>query len=166
MIKIIYEIIRLILKYLFLRRETMVETKEYRSQMMSKIRSTGGKAETLLAKTLWHDGIRYFKNYKKLPGRPDIAITKYKIAVFVDGEFWHGYDWENQKKKRIHTNRAYWIPKIEKNIERDKKINQELESMGWTVIRFWEKHEVWKDLDKCVKKINAVVNEKRREKNR
>lgn len=77
----------------------MPETKEYRSKMMSKIRSTGGKAETLLAKRIWHEGYRYFRNYKKLPGKPDIAITKYKIAIFVDGEFWHGYDWDNQKIK-------------------------------------------------------------------
>ena len=139
----------------------MVETKEYRSKMMSKIRSTGGKAETLLAKSLWHEGIRYYKNYKKLPGKPDIAITKYKIAVFVDGEFWHGYNWEDQKEKRIHTNRDYWIPKIEKNMKRDKKVNQELENMGWTVIRFWEKHDVWKNLDGCVKRIQNEITKKR-----
>ncbi|MCB5951113.1 very short patch repair endonuclease [Enterococcus sp. BWT-B8] len=138
----------------------MIETKKYRSQMMSRIRSTGGKAETLLAKSLWHEGIRYFRNYKKLPGKPDIAITKHKIAIFVDGEFWHGYDWENQKIKRIHTNREYWIPKIEKNIERDKKVNQELKSLGWTVIRFWEKHDVWKDLDGCIEKIKAEITQK------
>lgn len=114
----------------------MSETKEYRSKMMSKIRSTGGKAETLLAKRIWHEGYRYFRNYKKLPGKPDIAITKYKIAIFVDGEFWHGYDWENQKLKRIHTNREYWIPKIEKNMAKDRQVNEELRNMGWIVIRF------------------------------
>lgn len=138
----------------------MTESKEYRSNMMSKIRSTGGKAEALLAKALWHKGIRYFKNYKKVYGKPDIAITKYKIAVFVDGEFWHGYDWENQKKNRIRTNRDYWIPKIEKNIERDRIVNKKLEDDGWIVIRFWEKHEVLKDLDSCVEKVIAkIVNQ-------
>lgn len=125
--------------------------------MMSKIRSTGGKAETLLAKALWHEGIRYFKNYKKLPGKPDIAITKYKIAVFVDGEFWHGYDWENVKVKRIHSNRDYWIPKIERNMERDKDVNNKLEQMGWIVIRFWEKHDVLKDIQSCVEQIKNAV---------
>lgn len=139
----------------------MTETKEYRSQMMSKIRSTGGKAETILAKALWHEGIRYFKNYKKLPGKPDIAITKYKVAVFVDGEFWHGYDWENTKTKRIRTNREYWIPKIEKNIERDRVVNKELENLGWVVIRFWEKHEVLKDTQECVGKILTAVSQQR-----
>ncbi|KGH52521.1 very short patch repair endonuclease [Oenococcus oeni] len=126
---------------------------EYRSKMMSKIRSTGGRAETMLSKALWHSGVRYRRNYKKLPGKPDIAITKYKIAVFIDGEFWHGYDWENQKKKRIHTHREYWIPKIEGNMVRDRKQEKELNAMGWTVIRFWERHEVLKDLDACVEKV-------------
>lgn len=78
----------------------MAESKAYRSKMMSKIKGTGGKAETQLAKALWHQGVRYFKNYKKLPGTPDIAITKYNVMVFVDGEFWHGYDWENVKQKK------------------------------------------------------------------
>ncbi|OQO57749.1 very short patch repair endonuclease [Enterococcus hirae] len=135
----------------------MSETKEYRSKMMSKIRSTGGKAETLLAKRIWHEGYRYFRNYKKLPGKPDIAITKYKIAIFIDGEFWHGYDWENQKLKRIHTNREYWIPKIEKNMAKDRQVNEELRNMGWIVIRFWEKHEVLKNIDECVLEVKEAI---------
>lgn len=135
----------------------MSETKEYRSKMMSKIRSTGGKAETLLAKRIWHEGYRYFRNYKKLPGKPDIAITKYKIAIFVDGEFWHGYDWENQKLKRIHTNRECWIPKIEKNMAKDRQVNEELRNMGWIVIRFWEKHEVLKNIDECVLEVKEAI---------
>lgn len=125
--------------------------------MMSKIRSTGGKAETLLAKRIWHEGYRYFRNYKKLPGKPDIAITKYKIAIFVDGEFWHGYDWDNQKLKRIHTNRDYWIPKIEKNMAKDKQVNEELRNMGWIVIRFWEKHEVLKNINECVLEVKEAI---------
>ncbi|MGG5317819.1 very short patch repair endonuclease [Enterococcus sp. AZ072] len=139
----------------------MVESKEYRSQMMSKIRSTGGKAETVLAKALWHSGVRYYRNYKKLLGKPDIAITKYKIAVFVDGEFWHGYDWKNQKVKRIKSNRDYWIPKIEKNMERDKTVNEELQDLGWTVLRFWEKHQVMKDLEACVEIVLKRVHDKK-----
>ncbi|EGO2559050.1 TPA: very short patch repair endonuclease [Enterococcus faecalis] len=135
----------------------MPETKGYRSKMMSKIRSTGGKAETLLAKRIWHEGYRYFRNYKKLPGKPDIAITKYKIAIFVDGEFWHGYDWDNQKLKRIHTNRDYWIPKIEKNMAKDKQVNEELRNMGWIVIRFWEKHEVLKNINECVLEVKEAI---------
>ena len=126
---------------------------------MSKIRSKGGKAETMLAKALWHRGIRYRRNYKKLPGKPDIVIAKYKIVVFVDGEFWHGYDWENQKKKRIHTHRDFWICKIEGNMERDRRQDKELKDMGWKVIRFWEKLEVLKDLNACVEKIIKNIND-------
>lgn len=137
----------------------MAECKEYRSKMMSKIRATGGKAETILAKALWHKGVRYFKNYKRIFGKPDIAITKYKIAVFVDGEFWHGYDWENQKKNRIRTNRDYCIPKIEKNIERDRIVNKKLTEEGWIVLRFWEKHDVLKDLDSCIQKIIKAIKD-------
>ncbi|KRN05504.1 DNA mismatch endonuclease Vsr [Liquorilactobacillus sucicola DSM 21376 = JCM 15457] len=133
--------------------------------MMSKIRSTGGKAEVMLGKMLWHQGIRYRRNYKKLPGKPDIAITKYKLAIFVDGEFWHGYNWKIQKEKRIHHNRSYWIPKIEKNIARDRKQEKELEKIGWEVIRFWEKHQVLKDPDFCVKIILNSINNKKAKKN-
>ncbi|MET1249166.1 very short patch repair endonuclease [Sporolactobacillus sp. STCC-11] len=134
-------------------------TTPYRSQMMKKIRSTGGKAETELAKALWHHGIRYRRNYKQLIGKPDIVITTKKIVIFVDGEFWHGYDWENQKQKRIHKNREYWIAKIEKNIARDKKIDVTLTQNGWTVLHFWEKHQVLKNLEKCVDKILEAVYE-------
>lgn len=141
-----------------------LKTTEYRSQMMSKIRSTGGKAETLLAKMLWHSGVRYRRNFAKLPGKPDIAITKYRIAVFVDGEFWHGYDWENQKRRRIHRNRDYWIHKIEGNMVRDRREDAELAEMGWRVMRFWEKHEVWKDPDAVLSQIlGAVEDEAERE---
>ena len=141
----------------------MTESKAYRSKMMSKIRATGGKAETQLAKALWHEGIRYFKNYKKLPGKPDIAITKYNVLVFVDGEFWHGYDWKNQKQNRIHTHRDYWIPKIERNMERDQEVTQQLKDMGYTVLRFWEKHEVFKDIDACIVEIKKAIEENKAE---
>ena len=105
---------------------------------MSRVQSTGGKDEVILRKMLWHKGIRYRTNYKKLPGKPDIAITKYKIAVFIDGEFWHGYEWEKHKP-RIKRNREYWIHKIEYNIEHDKEVNEKLRADGWIVLRFWSK---------------------------
>lgn len=126
---------------------------------MSKIHSTGGKGEVLLAKKLWHKGIRYRKNYKKLPGKPDIAITRYKIAVFIDGEFWHGYDWVNQKDHRMHRNHEFWVNKIEGNMARDRRQTRELENMGWTVLRFWEKGEVLKYPDVCVKKILKTIKD-------
>ena len=76
-----------------------LETTSEISKRMSNVSLKGGKAETALAKALWHNNVRYRKNYRKLPGSPDIAITKYKIAVFVDGEFWHGENWEIRKSK-------------------------------------------------------------------
>ncbi|MCD5479285.1 very short patch repair endonuclease [Lactobacillus delbrueckii subsp. bulgaricus] len=105
---------------------------------MSKVHSTEGKDEVIIRKILWKNGIHYRKNYKDLPGKPDIALTKYKVAVFIDGEFWHGYDWENYKK-HIESNRDYWIPKIERNMKRDQEVNAKLKEMGWTVLRFWSK---------------------------
>ncbi|MEE1078965.1 MAG: very short patch repair endonuclease [Agathobacter sp.] len=125
-----------------------LETTSEISKRMSNVSLKGGKAETALAKALWHNNVRYRKNYRKLPGSPDIAITKYKIAVFVDGEFWHGENWEIRKSK-LKSNREYWIEKIEENMARDKRNDQLLIDMGWTPIHFWEK-EVNKDLDKCV----------------
>ena len=114
------------------------KTTKQKSAEMSRVQSTGGKDEVILRKMLWHKGIRYRTNYKKLPGKPDIAITKYKIAVFIDGEFWHGYEWEKHKP-RIKRNREYWIHKIEYNIEHDKEVNEKLRADGWIVLRFWSK---------------------------
>lgn len=132
-------------------------TPEVRKRM-AKVRLKKGKAETLLAKALWHRGYRYRLNYKKLPGSPDIAITKQRLAVFVDGEFWHGYDWDN-KKAKLKSNREYWIEKIEENICRDKKNDTLLRDLGWKVFHFWEK-QVLKDTDACVEIILAAVKEK------
>ena len=130
------------------------------SKRMANVRLKGGKAETLLAKTLWHLGYRYRLNYRKLPGSPDIAITKHKVAVFVDGEFWHGFDWENRKSK-LKSNKDYWIEKIEENIARDKRNNDALSEMGWQVIRFWEK-DVLKDTESCIQMILSALNTTKR----
>lgn len=122
---------------------------------MANVHLKRGKAETLLAKRLWHLGYRYRLNYRKLPGSPDIAITTRKIAVFVDGEFWHGENWEERKQK-LRSNRDYWIEKIEENIARDKRNDASLAEMGWSVIRFWEK-EVLKDPEGCIEKIISLI---------
>ena len=122
---------------------------------MSRVRLKRGIAETLLAKSLWHSGIRYRCNYKKLPGSPDIAITKYHIAIFIDGEFWHGKDWE-KRKQRLKSNREYWIEKIEENMARDLRNDQLLIQSGWTPIHFWEK-EVMKNLSACVAGIEEMI---------
>lgn len=128
-----------------------------RSNIMRKVKSSETKAEILLRKSLWAKGIRYRKNFKKLPGSPDIAITKMKLAIFVDGEFWHGYNWE-EKNHKIKSNRDYWIPKIERNMKRDIENNESLKKMGYTVIRFGEK-TIYKDIEGCVKTIiNYISN--------
>lgn len=124
------------------------------SALMSKIRSSNTKAEVKLRKALWKAGFRYRLYRKEIIGKPDVVFVKYRVAIFVDGDFWHGYNWE-EKKKKILSNRAYWIPKIESNIERDKQVNNTLTSKGWTVIRFWE-HEIEKNIDECVIRVRAA----------
>mgnify|MGYP002525917784 CR=1 FL=1 len=134
-------------------------TPEQRRKNMQAIRSKDTSIELRLRKALWERGIRYRKNYKKLIGKPDIAITKYRIAVFCDSDYWHGYDWEN-RNQRIKSNREYWIPKIERNMARDKEVNEVLERDGWTVLRFWE-WQIKKQLDNCVDEILATVSAKK-----
>lgn len=126
-----------------------------RSKLMSRIKSKNTKPEQILRKALWHSGIRYRKNVKSMKGSPDIVITKHRIIVFVDGEFWHGYKW-HEKRKKIKSNRGFWIPKIERNIQRDIEINKHYESKGWTVLRFWE-HEIKKRLDTCLNDVFEVI---------
>jgi len=113
-------------------------TPEQRRKNMRAIKASDTKAEVLLAKSLFRKGYRYRKNNKSVFGKPDLTFKKIKLAVFVDGEFWHGKDWET-RKENIKSNREYWIPKIEKNISRDKIVNAELIKEGWTVLRFWAK---------------------------
>jgi len=122
---------------------------------MKKIRSSGTKPEVTLGKALWKKGYRYRKHYKKLPGKPDFVFVRYKIAIFIDGEFWHGFNWE-EKKSKIKANRDYWIPKIEKNIKRDQQNNKLIKKMSWKVLRFWEK-QITTDLDRCIKKIERTL---------
>ncbi|GMO53075.1 MAG: very short patch repair endonuclease [Treponemataceae bacterium] len=134
-----------------------VLTPEQRHKCMSHIKSKDTSVEISLRKALWHEGIRYRKNVKTLPGKPDIAITKYRIAVFCDGELWHGKDWEI-RKETIKTNRDYWISKIERNMARDIANERKLKNMGWTVIRFWGK-EIKNNLNDCVNEIKEAIYE-------
>ena len=134
-------------------------TPEIRKRM-SKVRLKNGKAETILAKRLWHEGYRYRRNYQKLPGSPDIALTTYRVAVFVDGEFWHGENWEERKAKLKH-NREYWIEKIEENMARDKRVDALLQEMGWITIHFWEK-QVLKQADECVNSIKLILSNQKK----
>lgn len=130
------------------------DTDEATSKRMSNVKLKNGDAEVLLAKALWHLGYRYRRNYKGLPGSPDIALLKYHVAVFVDGEFWHGYDWDN-KKNTLKRNRDYWIEKIEENIARDKRVDLQLQELGWTPVHFWTK-EVMKETAQCVQRVDEI----------
>ena len=123
---------------------------------MQHIRSKDTSIEIKLRKALWHEGIRYRKNYKALPGKPDIAITKYRIAIFCDSSFWHGRDFE--KKKPVATNHQYWNAKIKRNMERDNEVNQQLRAAGWTVLRFWD-IDINKNIDECINTVLEAVLE-------
>lgn len=114
-----------------------VLTREQRHKNMSHIRNKNTKAEVMLRKALWHQGVRYRKNYSALPGKPDIAITRCHIAVFVDGDYWHGRNLEELRKKDIQ-NKKFWIQKLSGNVKRDQQVNDMLTDMGWIVLRFWE----------------------------
>lgn len=130
---------------------------ETRSRNMRNIRSKDTKIELALRKALWKQGIRYRKNYRTLPGSPDIALTKYKIAVFCDSEFFHGKDWEVLKPRlEAGNNPDFWVKKIEKNRYRDIETDKKLFFMGWTVIHFWGT-EILKNTDECVKVIQETI---------
>ena len=134
-------------------------TPEQRRKNMQAIKSQDTSIELRLRKALWARGIHYRKNYKKLIGRPDIVLTKYKIAIFCDSDYWHGYDWEN-RHQRIKSNREYWIPKIERNMARDKEVNETLNRDGWIVLRFWE-WQIRKQLDDCVEEILKTIDSRK-----
>lgn len=129
-------------------------TPEQRHKNMQAVKSSGSEIELLLRKELWSRGLRYRKNAKKILGKPDIAFIGKKIAVFCDSEFWHGYDWENHKKD-IKSRQDFWIPKIERNMERDRQVTEGLEAEGWTVIRFWGK-QIKKDPAGCADIIQKI----------
>jgi len=133
-------------------------TTEARSKLMSKIKAKNTKPEILLRKELWKAGIRYRNHITKLPGNPDIVNKKLKIAIFVDGEFWHGYNWAI-KKTKIKSNRDFWIAKIERNMQRDAENNEKLFSLGYKVFRFWE-HEIKREPQECILTILNWINSK------
>ena len=134
-----------------------VLTPEQRRKNMQHIRGKDTTIEVILRKALWARGYRYRKNYKRIPGSPDIVLTKYKIAIFCDGEFFHGKDWEVLKPRLEKSNNSeFWIKKISRNLERDDEINKKLLSMGWTVIRFWG-NEIKKNTDECIRGIEETI---------
>lgn len=134
-----------------------VLTKEQRHKNMAAIKSKDTKIEIMLRKALWHKGIRYRKNIKVLSCHPDIVIAKYKIAIFCDGDFWHGKTFERYD---VTTNAKYWHEKIKRNVERDLENTIELRDNGWTVLRFWET-DIKKNLDMCVEAVLFEVEHKK-----
>ncbi len=134
-----------------------VLTPEQRKKNMQHIKAKDTKIEVALRKALWQKGYRYRKNYRKLPGSPDIVLTKYKIAIFCDSEFFHGKDWEILRPRLLRGDRGeFWEKKIKKNMERDEENNKKLLFMGWTVIHFWGK-DILKDTDACIKTIEECI---------
>lgn len=125
-----------------------VLTPQQRHRCMQANKSFGTKPELALGRLLWSCGLRYRKHPKNVTGRPDFCIRKYRLAIFVDGEFWHGRDWED-KKKNLKGNRDFWIAKIERNIERDRRVNTTLSADGWKVFRFWET-DIRKHPGRCI----------------
>lgn len=135
------------------------EVSEKSHTKMSRIRGKDTSIEIVLRKMLWAKGYRYRKNYKELPGSPDIALTKYKIAVFCDSEFFHGKDWDILRRKlKKGKNAEYWIKKIQRNMERDEEKDKLLRLEGWTVLHFWGK-DILKNLDECIKVIEETIFE-------
>lgn len=135
----------------------MLRDKKTVSKNMSHIRSTDTSIEVKLRKGLWHKGYRYRKNYKKLPGSPDIALTKYHIAIFCDSEFFHGKDWEVLKARlEKGSNPDYWIKKIERNRDRDVENDKKLLFLGWTVIHFWGK-DILQNTEECIRVIEETI---------
>lgn len=133
----------------------MTKTKEQISYNMKRVKAKDSEIELLLRKELWNRGLRYQKNVKTIIGKPDIVFKGKKVAVFCDSEFWHGYDWENRKFD-IKSRREFWIPKIERNMQRDIQVTEALSENGWLVIRFWGK-EIKKNCSGCADIVEGAV---------
>jgi DNA mismatch endonuclease (patch repair protein) len=132
-------------------------TPQQRRKNMQHIKSKDTSIEIKFRKALWQKGYRYRKNYKGLPGKPDIVLTKEKIAIFCDSEFFHGKDWEVLKPRLEKSNNGeYWQKKISRNMEHDDEVNKQLLFLGWTVIRFWGE-DILKKTDECIHVIEETI---------
>lgn len=133
-----------------------VLTRKQRHKSMIGNKGNDTKPEILLRKALWHRGIRYRKNWRKLTGCPDIVLTRQKIAIFVDGDFWHARGYQDNPGSQINSNKAFWQKKLTRNVERDKEVNDRLTQMGWLVLRFWES-DICKNLPYVLEEIDKYV---------
>lgn len=137
-------------------------TPEITHKIMSAIPSKNTRPEIALRKALWHKNLRYRVNYKKLPGKPDIVFTKQMVAIFCDGDYWHGHNWAirglSSLDEELSGYSEYWRAKILRNIERDEENNKALRALGWTVLRLWES-EIKQDLEGCVKIVQETLFE-------
>ena len=135
-------------------------TPEITHRIMSAVKQSDTEPELILRKALWHRGFRYRKNYKALPGKPDVVFVGKKVAVFCDGDYWHGHNWAirgyGSLEEELSRYSEFWRKKILDNIARDKKNNILLEEMGWTVVRLWES-EIRTDIDSCIDRIQAAL---------
>ncbi|NTD96368.1 very short patch repair endonuclease [Agrobacterium tumefaciens] len=125
------------------------------SRAMAGIKAKDSRPEKILRKALWRENIRFRLHVSSLPGKPDLFLAKYKLAIFVDGDFWHGYQWE-KRKEQLKSNREFWISKIERNIFRDMNVNAKLQELGVSVMRFWE-HDIRKSVNGCVNQVKLYL---------
>lgn len=135
-------------------------TTKQRSKIMAKIKGSNSKPELLLRRALWSANIRFRLHCNNLPGKPDLMIAKYQLVIFIDGDFWHGHQWHKRKPK---ANRDFWIPKIERNMQRDQFVNTALKELGYVVMRFWE-HEIKQNLAACVNQVKLYLEAAKKEK--
>jgi DNA mismatch endonuclease, patch repair protein len=134
-------------------------SREQRSKTMRAVKSKDSKMELRLRLALWHKGYRYRKHYSRVLGNPDIAFVSFRIAIFCDSEFWHGYDWKT-RKKQIKSNKKFWHTKIERNMKRDLYVTESLKKLGWVVIRFWG-NQLEHNLEACIQEIeNSIIVQK------
>lgn len=135
----------------------MARDKQVVTKTMKRVKSKDTSIELVLRKALWKKGFRYRKNYAALPGKPDIAIFRHKIAIFCDSEFFHGKNWDQLKLQlQKGSNAEYWIKKIERNRQRDRDNDKKLMYLGWNVIHFWGK-DIMKDTQGCVRVIEEMI---------
>jgi DNA mismatch endonuclease (patch repair protein) len=143
------------------RYQGMAPASEKASLIKKNNRKTGGKAEILLRKELWSRGFRYRIHVRDLDGKPDLVFYRERIAIFVDGDFWHGRDWITRRKKLERSkNSDYWIKKIEYNMARDLRVTANLELSSWTVLRVWE-GDIFSKLNVVLEQVVNVVTLKK-----